>query len=67
LGKNKTTSLTLKALQLAIKKRKLTTTVLFYTDRGAKYRAHVVQQFLIKHNIKASMNRSGCCIDNAEV
>ncbi len=67
LGKNKTTALTLKALQLAIKKRKPTETVLFHTDRGAEYRAHVVQQFLIKHNIKASMNRPGCCIDNAKV
>lgn len=67
LGKNKTTSLTLKALQLAINKRKPTDTVLFHTDRGAEYRAHVVQQFLIKHKIKASMNRPGCCTDNAEV
>ena len=62
LGKNKTTSLTLKALQRAINKRKPRDTVLFHTDR-----AHVVQQFLIKHKIKASMNRPGCCTDNAEV
>jgi putative transposase len=66
-GKNKTTALTLKALQLAINKRKPTDTVLFHTDRGAEYRAHVVQQFLIKHKIKASMNRPDCCTDNAEV
>jgi transposase InsO family protein len=66
-GKNKSTSLTLKALQLAINKRRPTNPVLFHTDRGAEYRAHVVQQFLIKHNIKASMNRPGCCTDNAEV
>jgi len=26
-----------------------------------------VQQLLIKHNIKASINRASCCIDNAEV
>lgn len=67
LGKNKTTSLTLKALQRAINKRKPTGIVLFHSDRGAEYRAHIVQQFLIKHNIKASMNRPGCCTDNAEV
>jgi len=42
LGKNKTTELTLKALQLAINKRKSTNTILFHTDRGAEYRAHVV-------------------------
>lgn len=67
LGKNKSTQLTLKALKLAINKRKPDSRVLFHTDRGAEYRAHVVQAFLIKHNIKASMNRPGCCTDNAEV
>lgn len=67
LGKHKSTDLTLKALRLAINKRKPTSNVLFHTDRGAEYRAHIVQQFLIKHNIKASMNRPGCCTDNAEV
>lgn len=66
-GKNKTTKLTMKALRLAIDKRKPEGDVLFHTDRGAEYRAHVVQQFLLKHNIKASMNRPGCCTDNAEV
>ncbi|TWX65185.1 IS3 family transposase [Colwellia demingiae] len=66
-GQNKSTALTLKALQLAIKKRKPTQPLLFHTDRGAEYRAHVVQQFLVKHNITASMNRPGCCTDNAEV
>lgn len=66
-GKNKTTALTLKALRLAIKKRKSKHSVLFHTDRGAEYRAHVVQQYLASHNIKASMNRPGCCTDNAEV
>ena len=67
LGKNKTTELTLKALRLAINKRKPSGVVLFHTDRGAEYRAHIVQQFLVKHNIQASMNRPGCCTDNAEV
>lgn len=66
-GKNKNTALTMKALRLAIRKRKPEEKVLFHTDRGAEYRAHVIQQFLIKHNIKASMNRPGCCTDNAEV
>lgn len=43
-GKHKITGLTLKALKLAIRKRKPSETVLFHTDRGAEYRAHVVQQ-----------------------
>ena len=66
-GENKTTELTLKALKLAIRKRKPSETVLFHTDRGAEYRAHVVQQYLACHNITASMNRPGYCTDNAEV
>ena len=66
-GKSKSTELTLKALRLAINKRKPSDSILFHTDRGAEYRAHVVQKFLTKHNIKASMNRPGCCTDNAEV
>ena len=66
-GQSKSTVLTLKALQLAINKRKPTQPVLFHTDRGAEYRAHIVQQFLVKHNITASMSRPGCCTDNAEV
>ena len=66
-GKNKSTKLTLKALKLAINKRKPTQPIIFHTDRGAEYRAHVVQAFLVKHSITASMNRPGCCTDNAEV
>lgn len=66
-GKNKTTKLTMKALQLAINKRKPKGYVVFHTDRGAEYRAHVMQAFLLNNKIKASMNRPGCCTDNAEV
>jgi transposase InsO family protein len=66
-GKNKSTKLTMKALRLALKKRHPEGKVLFHTDRGAEYRAHVVQQFLLKNDIRASMNRPGCCTDNAEV
>ncbi len=66
-GNNKTTKLTLKALKLAMKKRKPMNAIVFHTDRGAEYRAHVVQTFLESHNITASMNRPGCCTDNAEV
>jgi len=66
-GKNKSTELTLKALRLAIKKRQPQGNVLFHTDSGAEYRAHTVQQYLKRYNINASMNRPGCCTDNAEV
>lgn len=67
LGQQKSTQLTMKALKQALAKRKPRNTVLFHTDRGAEYRAHVMQAFLKKRNVKASMNRPGCCTDNAEV
>jgi transposase InsO family protein len=67
MGKQKSTELTMKALKQALSNRKPKSTVLFHTDRGAEYRAHVMQEFLRKHNVKASMNRPGCCTDNAEV
>lgn len=67
LGHQKSTELTMKALKQALAKRKPSSTVLFHTDRGAEYRAHVMQDFLRKRNVKASMNRPGCCTDNAEV
>jgi transposase InsO family protein len=67
LGQQKSTELTMKALKQALTKRKPTNTVLFHTDRGAEYRAHIMQEFLRKRNVKASMNRPGCCTDNAEV
>ncbi len=67
LGQQKSTDLTMKALKQALAQRKPSDTVLFHTDRGAEYRAHVMQAFLKKRNVKASMNRPGCCTDNAEV
>ena len=67
LGQQKSTDLTMKALRQALSSRKPKGTVLFHTDRGAEYRAHVMQEFLRKRNVKASMNRPGCCTDNAEV
>ncbi len=66
-GAKKSTALTLSALRQALHQRKPRTRLLFHTDRGAEYRAHVVQQFLQRNNVEASMNRPGCCTDNAEV
>jgi transposase InsO family protein len=66
-GENKTTQLTLRALKQAIRTRKPQNAVLFHTDRGAEYRANEVQRFLSKNNVISSMNRPGCCTDNAEV
>lgn len=66
-GDKKTTQLTVDALRHAIKRRKPDEKVVFHSDRGAEYRAHLVQHFLVKNNIEPSMNRPGQCTDNAEV
>lgn len=66
-GKSKTVELTMKALRQAVRRRKPKNRVLFHTDRGAEYRANQVQRYLETHNIISSMNRPGCCTDNAEV
>ena len=66
-GQQKSVALTMKALKQALANRKPTHEVLFHSDRGAEYRAHIMQAFLQKSNVKASMNRPGCCTDNAEV
>lgn len=66
-GENKTPELTMRALKQAVRRRKPECSLIFHTDRGAEYRANQVQQYLKKHNIVASMNRPGCCTDNAEV
>jgi len=66
-GKRKSTDLTITALKKAIRERMPNSTVLFHSDRGVEYRAHVVQNFLARNNISSSMNRPGQCTDNAEV
>jgi len=67
LGKQKSTRLTMSSLRMAIRNRKPPKGLLFHTDRGSEYRSHDVQALLNRHHIVPSMNRPGCCTDNAEV
>lgn len=67
LGKNKSAELTLRALKQALKVRTPRPGMIFHSDRGSEYGAHLVQNELERHGVRCSMNRSGCCTDNGHM
>lgn len=67
LGKRKTAELTLRALKQALKVRKPRPGLIFHTDRGVEYGAHLIQNELQRRGIRPSMNRPGQCTDNAHM
>lgn len=67
LGPNKGAELTLRALKNALKVRQPKKGLIFHTDRGVEYGAHLIQNQLKRHGIKPSMNRPGKCTDNAHM
>ena len=62
-----TAALSLSALRAALRSRRPAPGLVLHTDRGSEYRAGVMQQLLVRHGIRHSMNRPGQCTDNAEV
>jgi len=67
LGPNKTAELTLRALKNALKVRQPKEGLIFHTGRGVEYGARLIQNELLRHGIKSSMNRPGKCTDNAHM
>ena len=67
LSKDRTTHLTLAALRHALRGRKPKQELIFHTDRGIEYTAFRFQDALKKHGIRHSVNRPGCCTDNAHM
>jgi transposase InsO family protein len=67
LGKYKTAELTLRALKQALKTRNPAPGLIFHTDRGVEYGAHLIQNELQRHGIQPSMNRPRHCTDNAHM
>lgn len=67
LGPHKTAELTLRALKNALKVRQPKEGLIFHTDRGVEYGAHLIQNELKRHGISSSMNRPGKCTDNAHM
>ena len=59
------TDLVLKALTMAVWRRKPKNKVLVHSDQGSQYTSSDWQSFLDDHNLVCSMSRRGNCYDNA--
>lgn len=57
--------LVLKALLMAVWRRKPKHKVLVHSDQGSQYTSDDWQKFLTAHNLEPSMSRRGNCYDNA--
>ena len=62
-----TTTLTLTALEMALRHRRVSAELLHHSDRGSQYVAAPYQQRLVALGIRCSMSRPGNCWDNAVV
>lgn len=67
LGKNRTTDLTLESLGMALHGRTFSPGLIFHSDKGAEYGAHVYQKKLRSVGISPSMNRANTMIDNIHI
>jgi len=67
LGPNKTTGLTLRALERAIANRRPAGALTFHSDRGVEYAAYEFRTRLAALGIRQSMNRPGEPTDNAHM
>ena len=57
--------LTLRALHMAIQRRRPPAGLIHHTDRGSQYASHDYQRALDAHGMVCSMSRKGNCWDNA--
>ncbi len=64
---NRTVDLSLTALRNALKDRVPGKGLIFHTDRGIEYISHRFRKELSKYGIRPSVNRPGCCTDNAHM
>lgn len=62
-----TTDLCLKALDMAIKRRKPEAGLIVHSDRGSQYCSKAYRQYLEQHKFECSMSRKGNCYDNAPI
>jgi putative transposase len=60
-----TQALTLRALHMALARRRPGSGLLHHSDRGAQYASGEYQALLAAHGIRCSMSRAGDCWDNA--
>lgn len=59
------TNLTIEALDMAVKRQKPQTDLIFHSDRGVQYASCQYREALAKHNITQSMSRKGDPYDNS--
>ena len=67
IGGRKTVKLTQRALHHAIRKRHPPKGLIFHSDRGIEYCAYDYHDTLGRYGILPSVNRPGCCQDNAHM
>ena len=67
LGLRRTSSLTISALNQALKKRRPPPGVYFHSDRGVEYGSRTFRNKLKQHGFIQSMNRPGSMNDNAHM
>jgi len=67
LGKDRTTALTCRALNNAIRQRDPDAGLIFHTDRGVEYGGIKLRDLLIRHGFRASMSRAYHSQDNAHM
>ena len=65
LSKHRKSSLTIKVLKSAIRKRGVHKGLVFHSDRGTEYLSYDYRRVLDGYGIKQSFNRAGHCTDNA--
>ena len=65
LDKRLTRQLTLKALEMAVLKRRPPSGLVHHSDRGSQYASADYQALLATHGLQPSMSRKGNCYDNA--
>lgn len=59
------TDLVLKALLMAVWRRKPNSEVIIHSDQGSQFTGYEWQRFTEQHNLSLSMSRRGNCYDNA--
>ena len=65
MGTQLTTELAVRALQMALRRRRPESGLMLHSDRGVQYAAKEYQRILTEHQIVCSMSRKGNCWDNA--
>lgn len=67
MHQNLDTELTLKALRMAVARRRPPAELIVHSDRGTQFASFAFRAALARHQLVASMSRKGNCYDNAYI